>query len=119
MVYHNLPERLEVYGEGGSVTIEESKRVKLWEFKSPFALGELPPDEETRRYPTGHYDELRHTFDAILDDGKVPVDGRDGRKSLEIVRAVYYSSFTGEQVSLPFTPEQDSEVDRLVAQSLS
>jgi len=41
-------------------------------------------------------------FIKSIKTGKKPfVDGNDGRKSVEIILAIYQSSWTGKQVSLP------------------
>jgi predicted dehydrogenase len=50
----------------------------------------------------GHRKQLSDFLEAI-DQGRAPfVDGRDGRKSVEIIRAIYHSAQTGGAVSLPF-----------------
>ncbi len=49
----------------------------------------------------GHRDQLVDFLQAI-DEGRPPVvDGREGRKSVEIIRAIYRSAETGAQVMLP------------------
>ena len=49
----------------------------------------------------GHRDQLADFLRAI-DEGRDPmVDGREGRKSVEIIRAIYRSAETGAQVMLP------------------
>jgi UDP-N-acetyl-2-amino-2-deoxyglucuronate dehydrogenase len=39
--------------------------------------------------------------DVLLNKGKPFTDGRDGRKSVEIIQAIYQSAKTGTRVSLP------------------
>ena len=49
-------------------------------------------------------DALKRTIDFLqaIDEGRDPlVDGREGRKSVEIIRAIYRSAETGSQVTLP------------------
>jgi predicted dehydrogenase len=49
----------------------------------------------------GHRDQLVDFLQAI-DEGRAPlVDGREGRKSVEIIRAIYRSAVSGAQVILP------------------
>ena len=36
--------------------------------------------------------------------GKPPVDGLEGRRSLEVITALYESIESGREVSLPFVP---------------
>ena len=53
----------------------------------------------------GHRDQLSDFLHAI-DHGKSPrVDGREGRKSVEIIRALYQSARTGQVVTLPLHEE--------------
>ncbi|MEM3104452.1 MAG: Gfo/Idh/MocA family oxidoreductase, partial [Candidatus Bathyarchaeia archaeon] len=44
---------------------------------------------------------LKDFVDAILEDRKPRVDGYEGRRSLELIRAIYRSSATGSVVELP------------------
>ena len=119
IVYLNLPEQFGIYGEKGSVEIEESKRVKLWEFEDGVQTSETIDPEIKGKVPvTSHYEELKQIVNAIREDGNVPVDGEEARKSLEVIRAIYYSSFTGKQVELPFSHDQDAELDQLIERSI-
>ena len=71
-------------------------------------------DEETERSLTARYEAVPalahegHTgqIDDVLSaieraDGRVLVDGREGRKTLELITAIYESAITGERVRLP------------------
>ena len=49
----------------------------------------------------GHRDQLIDFLQAIDEDRPPLVDGREGRKSVEIIRAIYRSAETGAQVMLP------------------
>ncbi len=44
---------------------------------------------------------IQHFAQAVLEDGKPPVTGEDGRKALEIIVAAYRSGETGQPVELP------------------
>ena len=50
----------------------------------------------------GHRDQLADFLQAIDTGGAPLVDGREGRKSVEIIRAIYHSAETGQAVRLPF-----------------
>lgn len=113
IVYPSLPERIEIYGENGSVVVEESKNIKLWEFRDEEDTKRTFQMETGKDEPvTGHKEEIKKIVQAVREDKDVPIDGREARKSLEIIRAVYYSSFTGKPVSFPFN--QDAELDALI-----
>ncbi len=49
----------------------------------------------------GHRDQLADFLEAIDEDRPPLVDGREGRKSVEIIRAIYRSAETGTVVTLP------------------
>ena len=50
----------------------------------------------------GHGDQLADFLRAI-DEGRAPlVDGREGRRSVEVIRAIYESARTGAAVRLPY-----------------
>jgi serine/threonine-protein kinase len=67
----------------------------------PTAVDELV-DLATRRDPDERYNSAAD-FLAAIDAGKpASVDGQEGRKSVEIIRAIYRSAKTGKAVPLPF-----------------
>ena len=47
-----------------------------------------------------------HVIDCILNDRQQLVDGLEGRKSLELISAIYESIETGKEVALRFVPEK-------------
>ena len=113
--YPGLQKRTEVHGDEGSACVEQDD-VKLWEFKtkrpedSAFEAalaagggaarsGASDPRGITHE---GHRVQLSD-FLAAIDEGRPPrVDGREGRKSVEIIRAIYKSARTGTTVRLPY-----------------
>jgi UDP-N-acetyl-2-amino-2-deoxyglucuronate dehydrogenase len=40
---------------------------------------------------------------VLRDEAKAGTDGREGRKSLELILAIYRAAETGREVSLPLT----------------
>jgi predicted dehydrogenase len=56
-------------------------------------------------YGFGHYEYLKNVVDCILNNLRIPVDGIEGRKSLELINAIYESVETGKEVFLRFTPK--------------
>lgn len=107
--FPGLPTRLEVHGLNGTVIIEgdEIKFMKTVEeiqsLKPPIKRTEgLKSWERPEAVPIENHKRLLKDFiDAILEDRKPRVDGYEGRRSLEIIRAIYKSSSTGEVVKLP------------------
>jgi UDP-N-acetyl-2-amino-2-deoxyglucuronate dehydrogenase len=112
-VYPGLLKRIEIHGDRGSVRVEQDD-ITLWEFQervpsdneiyaamaaqSGFKAGASDPRGITH---VGHRDQLVDFLEAI-DSGRDPiVDGREGRKSVEIIRAIYRSAGSGQAVRLP------------------
>jgi UDP-N-acetyl-2-amino-2-deoxyglucuronate dehydrogenase len=111
--YPGLLKRTEIHGDKGSARVEQDD-ITLWEFQektatdeaihaamasqSGFKAGASDPRGITH---VGHREQLADFLGAI-DEGRRPlVDGREGRKSVEIIRAIYRSAETGRPVALP------------------
>ncbi|MEM2849127.1 MAG: Gfo/Idh/MocA family oxidoreductase [Candidatus Bathyarchaeia archaeon] len=107
--YPRLPTRLDVHGLKGTVIVEgdEVKFMKIAEeissLKPPVKKIEgLRAWERPEAVPIENHKRLLKDFvSAILEDRKPRVDGYEGRRSLELIRAIYKSSATGEVVNLP------------------
>ena len=116
-VYPGLHKRTEIHGDRGSARVEQDD-ITLWDFQE-----KVPSDNEVYAAiakqagsragasdprgitHAGHRDQLIDFLHAI-DRGSDPaVDGREGRKSVEIIRAIYRSARTAAQVSLPLDDE--------------
>ncbi|MDB5056856.1 MAG: afr 3 [Chloroflexi bacterium] len=113
--YPGLPASLAIYGEHGTIIIEE-RRIAVWK------LADASPDEEERMLALGAGEAAsgaanplgigtewhRRQFDEItgaLLQGRAPaVDGREGRKAVALIRAVYDSAATGREVTVPAGP---------------
>ncbi|MCK5118940.1 MAG: Gfo/Idh/MocA family oxidoreductase [Candidatus Latescibacteria bacterium] len=108
-LHPGVPERLEIHGRRGTVILEAGT-TKMWEI---FEGGpEDKPDISEETFGTGasdpmafpilwHKTQLQDMVNAILEDRPPAVDGREGRKALEIVQAIYQSAKTGEIVRFP------------------
>jgi predicted dehydrogenase len=108
------PEDLEgsvsILGEGGAVEVGglAMDRMSVWRFEQTRpedalvleAHGANPPDGQG----FGHREYYRDVFDAIERDGPPVVDGREARRSLEAISAIYESIESGREVRFPFTP---------------
>ncbi|MGH8308681.1 MAG: Gfo/Idh/MocA family oxidoreductase, partial [Steroidobacteraceae bacterium] len=106
----DLEGSISVLGERGSVEIGgfAVNEMKTWMF-SPA----VPEDEAVMRkysvnppnvYGFGHQAYLEHVVDCIVSDRQHLVDGLEGRKSLELISAIYESVETGREVVLRFAP---------------
>jgi len=107
----DLEGSLSVMGENGTVVIggfavnkmdtwnflgesEEEKQAILKEF------AEMPPNV----YGFGHKRYLEHIIDCVKNNKRALVDGLEGRRSLELINAMYESAETGKEVFLRFNP---------------
>lgn len=101
----NLEETIAVFGEKGTVVIGgvTAGQIKTWQFSEGkeedkfLSVG----DEAADCRKSGHRAVLLDVVKTIETGSPLAVDGREGRKALEIVLAVYRSSETGMPVSLP------------------
>jgi UDP-N-acetyl-2-amino-2-deoxyglucuronate dehydrogenase len=57
-------------------------------------------------YGFGHQAYYEHVVDCILNNRRHLVDGLEGRKSLELISAIYESIETGREVQLRFNPKR-------------
>lgn len=106
----DLEGSISILGENGSVEIGgfAVNEMKVWNFteETPDDLDVIekfsvnPPNV----YGFGHNAYYNHVVKAISHDGKNLVDGLAGRKSLELINAIYESIETGASVNLRFRP---------------
>lgn len=104
----DLEGSLSILGEKGMVEIGgfAANQMKIWQFEEP-----VPGDEEViakfaenppNVYGFGHIAYLQNVIDAVLHGKPSLVDGLEGRRSLELVTAIYESMATGEPITLSF-----------------
>jgi predicted dehydrogenase len=113
-VYPGLKRRLEIHGDRGSV-VYENENIVLWGFaeKRPSdarlrrRLAPLPDGEsygvsDPRNITHfGHAEVFRDMVRAVRTGGPVACGGREGRKAVEIILAIYRSARTKKTVRLP------------------
>jgi UDP-N-acetyl-2-amino-2-deoxyglucuronate dehydrogenase len=102
----NLEGSFTLLGEKGTVKIGGTavNRVEKWEFAEPdpddalvAEAGTAPPNV----YGFGHEGYYRNVLAVLRGESRPDTDGRGGRKSLELVLAIYESARTGREVALP------------------
>ncbi len=103
---------ISVLGEKGTVEIGgfAVNEMKIWNFSD-----QRPDDAEVVQkfrqnppdvYGFGHFAYFKDVIDSILLDRKALVDGLEGRKSLELITAIYESAETNQEVRLRFKPSR-------------
>ncbi|MBE8564352.1 Gfo/Idh/MocA family protein [Vibrio sp. OPT20] len=108
----DLEGSLSVLGERGAVEIGGFAVNKMlhWNFSDQEQEDELvmakysvnPPNV----YGFGHQAYYEHVVDCIENDKEHMVGGLEGRKSLELINALYESIETGKEIALKFKPKK-------------
>lgn len=111
--FPGLLKKTEIHGTEGSVIVEQDD-VLLWDFakkaskdaalRRKFARkkgGTGGASDPSAISYVGHMEQLKDLIDAINNKRRPLVDGEEGRKSVEIILAIYKSSWTGRRVELP------------------
>lgn len=108
----DLEGSISILGEKGTVEVGgfAVNEMKVWRFE------EAAPDDEAvltefsvnppNIYGFGHQAYYQHVVDCILTEQPQLVDGLEGRRSLELISAIYESVETGREVSMRFVPRQ-------------
>jgi UDP-N-acetyl-2-amino-2-deoxyglucuronate dehydrogenase len=108
----DLEGSISILGEHGTVEIDgfAVNRMKTWMFRdgidSDREVLERYRENPPNVYGFGHQRFLQDVVDCILHDRPGAVDGRAGRRSLELITAIYESIESGGAVSLPLRPEK-------------
>lgn len=104
----NLEGSVTVLGERGSVKIGGTalNRIEHWEFAE---YDDDDREAESQRmasnplsvYGSGHKAYYDNVVKVLRGEASPGTDGREGRKSLELILGIYESARTGREVSLP------------------
>jgi UDP-N-acetyl-2-amino-2-deoxyglucuronate dehydrogenase len=107
----NLEGSISILGENGTVVVAgiAVNEMQTWVFEDEqegdsSVLEEFsvnPPNV----YGFGHQAYYEHTIDCIKNGSANLVDGLQGRKSIELINAIYESAETGKEVFLKFQPK--------------
>lgn len=106
----DLEGSISLMGEKGTAVIGgfAVNKLETWNF----AEAEADDKEVMSRYSVnppnvygfGHQAYYEHVVDCLRNGGRHLVDGLQGRKSLELINAIYESVETGREISLRFRP---------------
>jgi predicted dehydrogenase len=107
----DLEGSISILGERGAVEIGgfAVNEMKVWRFEDS-----RPDDDDVLRkysvnppnvYGFGHQAYYQHVVDCIRHDQPQLVDGLEGRRSLELISAIYESVETGREVGMRFVPK--------------
>ena len=109
--------KIELHGSHGSATIEEED-IKTWEFAKMTAKDKKIAAEYGSVTETGggaadpsaigyeaHATQFRDIVKAIKKGTPPAVDGPEGRRSVEVILAIYKAAETGKSISLPLAKD--------------
>ena len=107
----DLEGSISILGEKGSVEIAgfAVNQMKTWMFTEPAEddaeVMERYSVNPPNVYGFGHHAYYEHVVDCIKHDKQHLVDGLEGRRSIELINAIYESVETGKEVRMRFTPK--------------
>lgn len=110
-LHHNL-DRVEITGESAGMSVPwaihamkerpngfgDRDAERIHEIEG-FASQINPPEHE------GHANQIADVIDAIRTQRQPLVDGREGRRAVEVITAIYKSASEGTRVTLPLRPD--------------
>jgi UDP-N-acetyl-2-amino-2-deoxyglucuronate dehydrogenase len=102
----NLEGSITIMGENGTVKIGgiAVNQIDYWEFKDyddDDKLIQTAKTDPKSVYGFGHLGFLQNVVDALRGEDVPNTDGRSGRKSLELILAMYQSAKNGKKIALP------------------
>ncbi|MEG1663335.1 MAG: Gfo/Idh/MocA family oxidoreductase [Clostridia bacterium] len=102
----NLEETLYLFGQNGTVKLggKSTNAIDVWDFadeKTTDSQNKSLFEQTSNVYGNGHTSLFADVVDAIKNYRKPYVDAEAGARALELVLAIYKSSFTGKPVKLP------------------
>lgn len=120
--------RIEISGSEGSAAMEEEDIVR-WDFAKPDRRDKQVQEAMQARKSTGggasdpaaighhgHAHQFRDLMEAIKKNRAPAVDGPEGRRSVEIILAIYKASETGKAVKLPLASDPTLQARKIKVQ---
>jgi len=112
-IWHGHPARVEVHGTEGSAVLEDNE-LTFWQFAKATrgdrrvreglgkesALGSGAGDPLAGLKSEGHRRNIQDFVKAIQEDRPPAIDGKEGRRAVELIEAIYRSAATGKTVRL-------------------
>lgn len=115
--FPGMLKKIEIHGSTGSAVIEEED-IKVWEFAKARAADKKVLAQYADANETGggasdpsaighaaHAMQFRDFFKAIKSGTQPLIDGHEGRRSVEIILAIYKAAETGKTIQLPLAKD--------------
>ena len=111
--YPGYLKRIEIHGSKGTAILEEED-IKVWDFEKNTKADKAIKQRMAGKTKTGggasdptaighhgHTAQFKDVLKAIKSGGSPQIDGPEGRRSVEIILAIYKSAETGKTIGLP------------------
>ncbi|NLJ35825.1 MAG: Gfo/Idh/MocA family oxidoreductase [candidate division WS1 bacterium] len=105
--------RMEISGDNGTIVMTSNK-ITVWDVPGEEIDTEAPTDKGAASDPTagldatGHVRHISDLADAIRNNREPEIPGREARRAVEVIKAIYLSSRRGgATVELPLSYEDD------------
>lgn len=121
-VYPGYLKRIEIHGSQGSAVMEEED-LKSWEFAETTSDDEAIRERLAGKTKTGggaadpkaighhgHRAQFEDLIDAIKNDSEPAINGPEGRRSVEVILAIYEAAATGKSVKLPLASDPTDRI---------
>jgi UDP-N-acetyl-2-amino-2-deoxyglucuronate dehydrogenase len=115
--FPGLLKKTEIHGTAGSAIVEQDD-ILLWSFEKKSAKDAAIRKKFAQKVGggggasdpaaisfVGHQKQIQDFVNAITKGRKPLVDGEEGRKSVEIILAIYKSAWSGKRVTLPLSSD--------------
>lgn len=115
--YPGYLKKIEIHGSEGSATMEEED-ITRWDFRKKGRRDDVIHGWMRKSKSTGggasdpaaighhgHAMQFQDIVNAIKKDTSPAIDGHEGRKSVEVILAIYKSAETGKSVKLPLASD--------------
>ena len=115
--YPGALKRIEIHGSEGSAVLEEED-IKTWDFAKPTARDKALLERMAGKTQTGggaadpaaighhgHTAMFKDVLKAISSGSRPLIDGPEGRRSVEVILAIYKAAETGRSVTLPLSSD--------------
>lgn len=104
---------MEFQGEKGRCGLKQD--IGFYELDGSYTEIRPAPSAESTAIPDywgmGHYAQIHDFYLSVCNDMPVSVDVTEGRRTLEIVKGIYYSSQRRERIYLPFEDTNYSDLN--------
>lgn len=110
--FPGMLKKIEIHGNQGSAVIEEED-IKTWQFAQEKADDQAIIEKYASMTETGggaadpaaighaaHAKQFADVVNAINNDSELKIDGAEGRRSVEVILAIYEAAKTGKRVSI-------------------